>query len=83
LIAKPAHHLPSARLFFDGHGVSLVSGHHVNLIAFDLAAEHDFGLALDDPLTELRGHHLGVIGIDPQLLGDLLVGEVQAHEVEA
>jgi hypothetical protein len=28
-------------------------------------------------------HHQGVIRVDPQFLGDLLVGEVQAHEVEA
>lgn len=58
-------------------------GHDVDLVAFDLAAELDLGLALDDALAELGGHHLGVIGIDPQLLGDLLVGEVQPHEVQA
>lgn len=58
-------------------------GHDVHLIALDLAAELDHGLALHDPLTESGRHHLGVIGIDPQLPGDLLVGEVQAREVEA
>jgi hypothetical protein len=49
------------------------SGHHIDLSALDLAHEHDLGFALDDPLPELRGHHLGVVGVDPQLLGDLLV----------
>ena len=58
-------------------------GHDVHLVALDLAVELDLGLAHDDPLAELRGHDLGVVGVDTQLLGDLLVGEVQPHEVQA
>ena len=58
-------------------------GHDRDLIAFDLAAERDLGLALHDPLPELGGHLLGIIGVEVQLLGDLCVGEVQAHEVQA
>jgi len=60
-----------------------VPGHHVHLVALDLAAERNLGLALDDPLTELGGHHLGIVGVDVQFLGDLLVGEIQPHEVQA
>ena len=41
------------------------------------------GLPGDDPLAQLRGHHLGVVLVEVQFLGDLLVGEVQAHEVQA
>ena len=63
--------------------MALVPGHHVHLVALDLTAERHLGLAPDDALTELGGHHLGVIGVDVQLLGDLLVGEVQPHEVQA
>jgi hypothetical protein len=29
--------------------VALTTGHHVDLIALDLAAENDLGIALDDP----------------------------------
>jgi hypothetical protein len=72
-----------SRPFFHGFGVALVPGHHVHLVVLDLAGEPDLGLALHDPLPELRGHPLGVIGMEVQLLRDLLVGEVQAHEVEA
>src|SRR5262249_16486290 len=39
--------------------------------------------AFDDALTESGGHDLGLIGVDVQLLSDLLVGEVQPHEVQA
>jgi hypothetical protein len=63
--------------------MALMPGHDIDLVALDLAAERDLGLPLDDAFPKLRGHHLGVVGVDPQLLGDLLVGEVQAHEVKA
>ena len=70
-------------LFCDRRGVALVPGHDVHLVALDLAAEGYLGLAPDDPLAKVGRHHLGVIRIDAQLLGDLFVGEVQPHEVEA
>jgi hypothetical protein len=60
-----------------------VPGHDVHLVALDLAAERDLGLAPHDPLTEPGGHHLGIVGVDPEFLRDLPVGEVQAHEVQA
>src|SRR5262249_47523277 len=41
------------------------------------------GLRATNPLAEPGGHYLGIVGVDPQLLSDLLVGEVQAHEVQA
>jgi hypothetical protein len=63
--------------------MTLVAGHDVHLVALDRAAELHLGLSSDDALLKLRGHDLGVIGVDPQLLGDLFVREVQPHEVEA
>jgi len=63
--------------------MALMPGHHVNLVTFNLAAESDLRLPLNDPLTKLRGHLLGIVGVQVQLLGDLLVREVQPHEVEA
>ena len=58
-------------------------GDHVDLIAFDLAGEYDRRLALHDPLPQLSRHPLGVVRVQVQFPGDLLVREVQPHEVEA
>jgi hypothetical protein len=52
-----------------------VPGLYVDLVAFDLAAQLDLGLPLDDAVTKPSGHRLSIIGIDLQLLGDLLVRE--------
>ncbi len=57
-------------------------GNHVNLVAFDLPAERDLRLPVDDPFTKSQGRPLSVIGVQVQLLGDLFVREVQPHEVE-
>jgi hypothetical protein len=61
----------------------LVAGGDVDLITLDLAAERDLRLALDDALAELGRHDLHIAVVQAQLLGDLLVGEIQSHEVEA
>jgi hypothetical protein len=45
--------------------MALVPRHDVHLVALDLAAELHVGLAIDDALAELRGHHLGVVGVEP------------------
>ena len=58
-------------------------GHDVDLVAFDLSGEDDRGLAFDDALPQLRGHPLGVVGIEVQFACDLLVGEVQPKEIQA
>src|SRR5262249_50000372 len=71
-----------AALFSDRLGVALVSGHDVNLVALDLAAEPHLRLPPDDPLPQHGRHPLGVVWVEVESLGDLLVGEVQAHEVE-
>src|SRR3954451_3394847 len=71
-----------AALFPDRFGMALVPGHDVDLVALDLAAEGDLGLPQDHPLPQRGRHPLGVVGVEVELLGDLLVGEVQPHEVE-
>ena len=63
--------------------MALVAGHDVDLIALDFAAERHPGLPLDDALPELGRHLLGVVRVQAEFLGDLLVGEVRPHEVEA
>src|SRR5262249_31402194 len=62
---------------------SLMSSHHVDLVAFDLTGEHHRRPLLDDALPQLRAHPLGVVRIEIQLAGNLLVGEVQAEEIQA
>jgi hypothetical protein len=70
-------------LFFHRLGMTLMSGHHIGFVEFDLAAEDLDGLARDDPFAELSGHRLGVVGVEIQLLADLFIREIQAHEIEA
>ncbi len=64
-------------LFFDGLGVALMSRHHIDFVAFDLALQRDRGATGDDPLAELLDHRPGVILVEVELLGDLQSREVQ------
>lgn len=70
-------------LFFDGLGMALMSGHHIDFVALDLAFQHDRRATIDDPLAELADHRSGVVLVDVQLLGDLQPRQIQAHQVEA
>ena len=63
--------------------MALMSGHHIDFVALDLALQHDRGATGDDPLAELADHRSGVIFVDFELLGDLLPVEFQAHEIQA
>jgi hypothetical protein len=62
--------------------MAFMPGHYVGLIAFDLARQLDFGLRGHDPGSQLGRHPLDVILIQTQFLADLMVGEIQAHEVQ-
>ena len=53
-----------AALFFHRLGMTLMSCHRIDFVAFDLAAEDLDGLAFDDPFAELGGHHWGVVGVE-------------------
>src|SRR5437868_14942429 len=44
------------RPFFDGHGMALMSGYHIDFVAFDLALQHDRRTTGDDPLAESLDH---------------------------
>jgi hypothetical protein len=44
--------------------MALMSCHHIDFVAFDLAAEDLLGLAFDDPFAELGDHLLGVVGVE-------------------
>src|SRR3954454_7654208 len=70
-------------LFGDGRRVALVPGHDIDLVDLDLAVEDDGRGSGGKPLPQLLGHRLHVRGAKLELLGDLPVREVEAHEVEA
>ena len=61
--------------------MALMSGHHIDFVALDLAFQHDRRTTLDDPLAKLPDHRPGVVLVDVEFLGDLQSREVQAHEV--
>jgi len=63
--ASPLQPSPAGRPpFFSPPRDGLMSGHHIDFVTFDLAAEDLGRLALDDPFAELSGHLLGVVGVE-------------------
>jgi hypothetical protein len=60
-----------------------VTGHHIDLVAFDFAAQLQLGLGRYDAGSQLFGHLLHIILIQTQFLGDLLVRQIQSHQVQA
>ncbi len=63
--------------------MSFVSGDDVDFVAFDFALQGRSRLTSDNAGTQLTGHVMGVAGREVKLLCDLLIGQVQPHEVEA
>src|SRR5271166_5240924 len=70
------------RPFFYGAGLALMPSRHVRLIALDGAAQLDFGPVHHDAFAELAGHLLDIADTQIQLRGDLLIGQVQPHEIQ-
>jgi hypothetical protein len=60
-----------------------MSRHYIDFVAFHFAAERHLRLSLNDALTKLRGHLLGIVTVQIQLVRDLLIREIQPHEIEA
>jgi hypothetical protein len=60
-----------------------VPGHDVDLVDLHLTFQCCCRDPGHQPVAQLLGHELHVRAGEPQLQGDLPVGEVQAHEVEA
>src|SRR5271165_6796367 len=69
--------------FFDLLGFSLMSCHYIDFVAFHFAAERHLRLSLNDALTKLSGHLLGIVTVQIQLVRDLFIREIQPHEIEA
>jgi hypothetical protein len=60
-----------------------VPGCDIDLVDLDFAVEDHSRGSGGKPLPQLLGHHLHVRGAKVELLGDLPVREVEAHEVQA
>src|SRR3954454_6491774 len=69
--------------FGDRGRVTLVAGHHVDLVDLDLAPKDRRRELGGEPLPQRLGYGLHVGDAEVQLPGDLPVGEVQAHQVQA
>jgi hypothetical protein len=69
------------RPFFNRLRLPFVTGYHIHLVTFDLPGQARLGFARHNPLTQLTGHRLHVAFVQPQLLGDRLIGQIQAQEI--
>src|SRR3954452_6476039 len=69
-----------ARPFLDSRRVAFVPGRYVGLVGFDLAVQHRLGDLDDETFAKMRRPLLDVIIVQAQLLGDLLVRQLQAHD---
>jgi hypothetical protein len=68
--------------------MSFMTSHHVHLIAFHGAREFDLRLLDHDTVAKNRGDFLDLCFVPPlqyarQLLGDLPIGQVQTHKIQA
>lgn len=63
--------------------MALVACHDIDLVTLDLARKRRLRLHRHDARAQWRGHAVRIIFIQTQLLPDLLVGEVQTHQVQA
>src|SRR3954454_11197587 len=79
----PAVAAVRAAPFCDVGRPALVPGDDVDLVDLHLAFQRRRGGPGRQAVPQLLGHELRVRAGEAQLLGDLPVGEVQAHEVEA
>src|SRR4051812_9203506 len=69
--------------FGDRGRVPVVARYHVDLVDLDLAPKDRRRELGGEPLPQRLGHGLHVGDAEVQLPGDLPVGEVQAHQVQA
>jgi hypothetical protein len=60
-----------------------VPGHHVDLVDLHLTRQAHVRRLGDEAVAQLLGHDLHVRGAQAQFRGELPVGQVQTHEVEA
>src|SRR3954462_15626416 len=71
-----------ARPFLDGRRVALVSGDDIDLVGLDRAFQRRLGDLGNQTFAKMRRHIVDVIVVQAQLLSDLLVRQVQPHEIQ-
>src|SRR5215203_272935 len=71
------------RLFRHRYRLTFMARRDVDLVAFHHALQHLSRACRQDPGAQLFGHGLYVTDVEIEFPGDLLVRQVQAHEVEA
>jgi len=59
-----------------------MSSDDINLIAFDRAAQSWRRLAFDDVLAQLCGHFVKIIFMEIEFLRDLLIRQVESHQIQ-
>src|SRR3954462_8712970 len=69
-------------LFLDGCRVALVTGDNVDFVGLDRAVQRRLGNFGNQAFAKMRRHVVDVIVVQTQLLSNLLVRHVQAHEIK-
>jgi len=62
--------------------MAFVPGDNVDLIAFDRAFQLRFGLEVNVAAAQLRGHLVDVILVEIEFLRDLLVRQIETHQIQ-
>jgi len=70
------------RPFVHGGGVALMTGYNIDFITLDFTLKRNRFLLVDEALPQVRGHLLHIVFIQTQLLGNLLVGKIEVHEIQ-
>ena len=63
--------------------MTFVARHHVDLVNLDNTGKLDVGGFGEQALTQARRHGLGVVLMQTEFVGDLTVGEIEPHEIQA
>lgn len=59
-----------------------MTGHDIDLVALYVPRQDGVRLAGNNPLSQLLGHPLHIVWVQPQLVGNLGIRQVQTHEIQ-
>jgi hypothetical protein len=63
--------------------MALVPGNHIDLVDLDHALKLHPGGRANEAFLQARSHRMDVVFVQAQFPGDLQIGEVQPHEIQA
>src|SRR3954453_5472393 len=69
-------------LFLDSRRVALVTGDDIDFVGLDRAFQRRLGDFGNETSAKMRRHVVDVIAVQAQLLSDLLVRQVEPHEIQ-